>query len=73
MYLLKGFVDKMGFNAINSLAKKLESAGDAGEWKKVAKLTQEIEILVDNITNYMDWYNILKKVKPIVNNCNIDT
>lgn len=69
---MKGFVDKIGFNAINSLAKKLESAGDAGEWKNVAKLTQEIEILVDNITNYMDWYNILKKVKPTTINCNTE-
>ena len=67
--IYQGFVDNNGYNVIDNIAKKLEAAGSAGEWAKVVVLTQEIENLVANITNNMDWYNILKKVDPSLNSC----
>ncbi|XP_016841474.1 retinoid-inducible serine carboxypeptidase [Nasonia vitripennis] len=63
-YLLHmGFVDNNGYRIVDEIAKKLEAAGEAGDWNEVIHFTQKIENLIVNITNNMDWYNILKKVE----------
>ncbi|CAB0030450.1 unnamed protein product [Trichogramma brassicae] len=62
-YLLHtGFVDMIGFRRVDLVAEKLEQAAAAGHWPRVVDITQQIEALVVNITDNMDWYNILNKV-----------
>lgn len=67
--VFKGFVDQNGYEIIDNVAKKLEAAGQAGDWKKVITLSYEMETLVDNVTDNMDWYNILNEVEAVSKPC----
>ncbi|KAK9300872.1 hypothetical protein QLX08_006578 [Tetragonisca angustula] len=62
--LATGMVDTAGYEKINEAAVKTKNAVDTKQWATATRLWSYTEGVIDQITNNIDFYNILTKMEP---------
>ncbi|KAL3279830.1 hypothetical protein HHI36_017335 [Cryptolaemus montrouzieri] len=63
VYLLnQGLVDNIGYNSIQSGAEKIADALSAGKFSEATSLWEPLQLIVENATSGIDFYNVLAKV-----------
>ena len=60
--LLQSNLDEHDLGQVNALASQCKDAADRGDWVLSTQLWAATELLIWNLTNFVDFYNVLKYV-----------